>query len=273
VREPTPRALPTAQPSRVARAVDLYRRTAASRTALALVAANAVPLVGVLAFGWSLWTILAIYWVENGIVGIWNIPRILLAAGSFLPGRTGVGYRTWAVRPMPPLGRVALAIFFAVHYGIFWVVHGVFVLVLPSFLGIGSLATSGLEVTPFSWGDAGPLLGLPGSAIGPFGLLDWSAVTAAAACLFVSHGASFFVNFLAAGEYRTRTAAAQVVLPYGRVVILHMTILFGGFAVAFLGAPILLLVILVVLKTAFDLGLHLREHEGRPVQSMLPAGT
>src|SRR5947199_7622205 len=64
------------------RAVDAYRRTASSRSALLLVAANAIPLVGVLFFGWSLWTILVLYWAENGIVGLWTVPKILLARGS-----------------------------------------------------------------------------------------------------------------------------------------------------------------------------------------------
>ena len=45
-------------------------------------------------------------------------------------------------------------------------------------------------------------------------------------------------------------------------VSLHLTIIFGAMAVAFLGAPIAALVVLLVLKTAFDLRLHLREHHG-----------
>jgi Family of unknown function (DUF6498) len=246
----------------IARSFDLYRRTADSRSALVLVVANAIPLVGVLFLGWSLWTILTIYWLENGIVGLWNIPKILLAQGALLPGRLGVGYRSWAIQPMPGAGRAFLAIFFAFHYGLFWLVHGVFVLVLPSFMGVGgvqplSVGLPGLE-NPNALPDG---LGAY-SQVGPFGVLDWSAVGAAGVGLFVSHGVSFFVNYLWGGEYRTRTAAVQMFAPYGRLVVLHVTILFGGFAIAFLGAPILLLVILVGLKTALDLRLHLREHDG-----------
>ena len=46
---------------------------------------------------------------------------------------------------------------------------------------------------------------------------------------------------------------------YGRVVALHLTIIFGTIAAAFLGAPIGALLVLVALKTALDLGLHLRD--------------
>jgi hypothetical protein len=269
---PVIQAPPAGQSTWLGRAFDLYRRTTASRSALALVAANLVPLLGVLLLGWSLWTILAVYWVENGIVGVWNIPKILLAQGSFLPGRLGVGYRSWAINPMPAAGRAAMAVFFAVHYGLFWLVHGVFVLVLPSFLGFASVASAGPTVGPFLGDDFGPLVGIPTSTVGPFGVLDWSAVAGAALVLFLSHGASFLVNYLGSGEYRTQTAAAQVFAPYGRLVVLHVTIVLGAFAIAFLGAPILLLVILVVLKTALDLRLHLREHAPRhPVADQVPS--
>lgn len=240
----------------IQRGFELYRGTAGSRSALVLVAANLIPLIGALFFGWSLWTILAVYWVENGIVGLWNIPKILLAEGSFLPGRTGAGYSASATKPVPAVGRVATAVFFTVHYGLFWLVHGVFVLVLPSSFGFGGQPAFDDSISPFVQPEPAVL---PVVA-NPFGALDWSAVAAAALGLFVSHGISFFVNYLGSGEYRTRTAAAQMFAPYGRLVVLHVTILFGGFAIAFLGAPLLLLVILVALKTAFDLRNHLREH-------------
>ena len=36
---------------------------------VALIVANLIPLIGVLFFGWSVWNILIVYWLENGIVG------------------------------------------------------------------------------------------------------------------------------------------------------------------------------------------------------------
>jgi hypothetical protein len=91
-----------------AMALGRYR----SRASLAvLLVANAIPLLGVLFFGWSLITVLVLYWLENGIVGLWNIPRIALARGD---------------DPLasPTLGQVSLWMlipFFVIHYGLFWV--------------------------------------------------------------------------------------------------------------------------------------------------------
>jgi hypothetical protein len=48
--------------------------------------------------------------------------------------------------------------------------------------------------------------------------------------------------------------------PYARVVVLHLTIIGGGFLVMALGAPVLGLLLLVVLKIGVDLAAHLREH-------------
>jgi hypothetical protein len=51
-----------------------------------------------------------------------------------------------------------------------------------------------------------------------------------------------------------------MVAPYGRLVILHLTILFGAFVSLAIGSPIGAIVVLVLLKTGLDLWLHLREH-------------
>jgi hypothetical protein len=284
---------------RLGRAYELYRRTATSRSAILLLLANLIPLVGVLFFGWSLLTILVLYWLENGIVGFWNVPRIIMARGSMIPRLPDLA-ESVALAPAPPpptisittasgtrvLGpraaarlaavpRTGLAIFFLFHYGMFWLVHGIFVFALPAFAGgaLGGGAFGGPLGDRF--GGVGGVGGVGGAdtcldpsgfpiecAGGAFGEVIWSSVLIGAVALFLSHGASFFLNYVGRGEYITATAGGQMGRVYGRVVILHLTIIFGAFVVAFLGAPIGALLVLVVLKTAFDLGLHLRERRG-----------
>jgi hypothetical protein len=41
-------------------------------TALFLIAVNLIPLFGVL-FGWSLFSIMFLYWIENGVIGFFNV--------------------------------------------------------------------------------------------------------------------------------------------------------------------------------------------------------
>jgi hypothetical protein len=277
----------------VGRAVQLYRQTATSRSAIALILANAIPLVGVLFFGWSLITILVLYWIENGIVGFWNIFKINLAQGSLLPNLPAmpegaalaatrnpaqaaalrqaweqarqlraVQSATGGTGRIASIGRLGLSIFFTIHYGIFWLVHGIFIFALPMFMGGstgGGVLAGGLSGSPDICFDT---TGLPidcGVGGGAFGEVAWSSVLLGAVALFLSHGASFLFNYIGRGEYLTASPAGQMGAVYGRVVVLHLTIIFGAFLVAALGAPIGALLVFVVLKTALDLGLHLRE--------------
>jgi hypothetical protein len=62
--------------------LTLRRAAHASPVAVALlIVANLVPLVGVLFFGWSLTTIVALYWLENGVLGAFALARIATAEG------------------------------------------------------------------------------------------------------------------------------------------------------------------------------------------------
>jgi hypothetical protein len=214
---------------------------------LALVGANLLPLAGVLFGGWTVWEVLLVYWIESGIVGILTLPRILLAAGSSDESTFSM---TINGRPVDVSGpenpvdglhvypeHVPIAGFFCMHYGIFWVVHGAFVLSLPQFVG-----------------DAGGVGGV-GGLLGTL-----STVGLAVAGLVVSHGVSLVTNYVGREEYRHTSAGERMSAPYGRVVVLHVTILFGAFLVGSLGSPLPALVLLVVLKLGIDLAAHRSEH-------------
>jgi hypothetical protein len=303
-----------ATPTNLGRAFDLYRRTAGERSAIALIVANAIPLIGVLFFGWSLITILVLFWIENGIVGFWNIPRIWLARGSILQSlpdmpadaalnATGNAraaadlqarwkaaqglmamQESGGARSLNPVGsfllnaggagRVMMSVWFLFHYGIFWIGHGIFVFALPNFAfaGGGDCFGSGPGIPSLPTQPSFPELPLGlGACASPFGEVVWSNVWLGAAALFISHGASFFLNYIGKREYLTTSAMRQMFAPYSRVVMLHVTIIFGAFIVAILGAPIGALIVLVVLKTAFDLRQHLREHRAAvPVLAEAP---
>ena len=224
------------------RIVAWYRVTSSVGALVVLIVANLVPLLGVVFFGWNVWMILIVYWLENGVVCVVNVLKMSKAQGP------AADSTTWRVngRPATDLSRSALIPFFVMHYGMFWLVHGIFVWTLPLF---GSFETSTADMTR----------GFDPLTI-PFAVL----------VLAISHGVSYWFNFIKGGEYLRVSAAAQMFAPYGRLVILHVTIIIGGMAIAFTGAPAAAVAILVALKTALDVGFHLAEH--RKVAG-LPAGT
>jgi hypothetical protein len=86
-------------------------------------------------------------------------------------------------------------------------------------------------------------------------ILFWSLLG-----LTLSHIVSMFVNFLGRGEYKTRSPNAQMFLPYSRIVLLHIVIIFSGALAVAMGQGMATLLLLVGLKIVFDLAAHFVEH-------------
>ena len=154
--------------------------------------------------------VLLLYWLESGVVGLYNVLRMLnisAKAGTyFVP-------------------------FFVVHYGLFMFVHLLFIV---AFFGRGNE----------------PREILSGIGVG-------------IAALLISHGVSYRKNFIGGQEYKERTVKQQLFAPYGRIIVMHLTVLFGGWLVLGLGEPVGALVIMVVAKTAIDSWAHIHEHNVR----------
>ena len=74
--------------------------------------------------------------------------------------------------------------------------------------------------------------------------------------LVVSHGASFYANYLRSGRDRSASAGDSFGLPYPRAIVLHACIMGGGYLIASYGSTMALLTALVIGKTVVDLGLH-----------------
>jgi len=194
-------------------------------SAWVLVAANLVPLAGVLAWNWSVFALIALFWMENVIVGVFFVLRMLLAD----PRDPAL----WAAK-------VFLVPFFCFHYGMFTAVHGLFVFGL-----FGGKAY-----------DPGSLYVLePAMRVArDFGL--WLPLAA----LLASHGFSFLWNYLWRGEFRRAKLTELMSQPYGRVVVLHIAIILGAIATTALGSPLWALLVLLALKIGLDLKAHLKEH-------------
>ena len=232
----------------------MARATSSTTSAIILVAFNLIPLVGVLFWSWNVATLLVLYWVENGVIGALNVPKILLAEGA---------PTTTLAAP-----KVATAVFFVIHYGLFWFVHGIFVWTLPMFFGGGAPgAIDGLQgLGPTLPPDIPPEI-LNGDLVAPDAVVrsgpNVSAVLYGGIGLAISHAVSFVVNFLGRQEYRSVTPQQQAMAPYGRLVILHVTIIVGAIVSLTIGSPVGAILVLVLLKTGVDLAFHLREHGDR----------
>jgi hypothetical protein len=198
-----------------------------SPSALMLIAANALALYGILFFGWPAFPLIALFWMENVVIGLLNALRMLLADPSD-PALWG--------------GKLLMVPFFCFHYGLFTAIHGTFVF---GVFGGEGYRGFGAGIWP---GDAAL------RAIAEFGLWLPLAVLAA------SHLFSFLWNYLWRGEFRRASLTELMQRPYSRVLVLHLAIISGGWLVLALGSPKWALVLLLAVKIGFDLFAHLKEH-------------
>jgi len=79
--------------------------------------------------------------------------------------------------------------------------------------------------------------------------------------LVASHGFSFLQNFLIRGEFRQMSVSEVMFLPYKRIIVLHVFIIFGGMALQTFGVTQIGLIFLAVVKIGADLMAHKIEHK------------
>ena len=192
-------------------------------SAVVLVVANLLPVQAVLAGRMTMGDVFLVYWFENLV--IWATTTVKLRTVE--DGRTR-SMATLNGRHQPPGFD---ATFFALHYGIFTAVHGVFSIVIAV------------------------ITGLSGS---------WWVLLLTMAAIAASHLVSLAVNWFGNDE-RLHTSAGTVMwVPYPRMIVLHVGVILGFFFV--LGGPdrsydgeVAGVAVLCGLKTLVDLGLHLAE--------------
>lgn len=199
----------------------------------ALVAANLVPLVGVIGFNWSLRGVLLLYWAENVVVAAYAIARMFMVGG---------------------FSAAPVSLFFSFHFGMFMFVHLVFLLAFSSddFAGGGAGSHAAAPFTPGDVARSIPWLGV--------------------AALVISHGISFIREFWLAGEWRHTDVRTEMFRPYPRMAVMHIAIIAGGFFIAMLGQPAALLAVLIVLKILIDSAIHTRDHATRQAKHSLRQG-
>ncbi len=222
----------------------------------ALVAVNLIPLVGALFWGWDVGLILIVYWSENLVVGGYNVLKIMVRP---------------AEHPIVFFGRLFPVAFFCFHYGAFCGVHGFFLL---AFLDLSENTGEILS------GDGWPFFLIFMQILVETMRTVWQARSEVLFWplmgLVLSHGVSFIQNYIGKGEIKRATLQQLMQQPYKRIVLLHLVIIAGGFAVIALGSPLPMLVLIVIGKIALDIHLHRREHRPQPDEQSLeeaPAST
>ncbi len=166
----------------------------------------------------------------------WSVGEIMLLywAESAVVGVFNIA-RMWVINAAATL---VMAFVFIGHYGGFMVGHLLFIYGFMIQGGEGSVSLATVAD-------------------------DFIALLPAFVALFMSHGVSFVVNFMGRREYEHQSISGQMTAPYRRILVMHLTLIFGGFLAMALSNPLPALVLMIVLKVAADVRSHLGEHRLR----------
>lgn len=188
-----------------------------------LVVYVAIPVAGLVWFGWDWRSIILLYWLENIIVGLSNI--ISMGRAPQVQGKTPL---TWNDSDRP-VGRVGMMVFFGAHYGFFTLVHGIFVLLICA------------GVFGFGGGGGARPIGFDG--------IDWGGIL----LVWVVGGAVQLLFACLAPRDGLPAASVLFWQPYRRIFALHVAVIGGVWLIERFDWPPVAAVLLVALHFVFDL--------------------
>lgn len=215
-------------------------------SALVLVAANLLPLYGVLAWDWSAFHLLLVYWIELVVIGLVSLLKMLF----WYVGSLGMWLLKLLLLPFLPLFLIpyfiAVACLGALTFGVF---------------GSEEIKQAFVSLL-FAWNTYGVAPMSPEVAVAVLQENIPKELFASTALLAASHAFSFLWNFLWKGEYRRIGLGALVLAPIVRVWLTITAMAIGMTGIQFVAyrSPALLLAGLVVVKTGLDLLSHWRVH-------------
>jgi len=213
-------------------------------SAFALVAGNAVPAIGVLFLDWPLFPIVLVYWCELVVLFVITLLRMAFAHPA-TPGSLIVKALCLAFLPLT-LGPQLFAVLF---FG------------LTGF-GLAGNNDAGMAFHSivFAASDAKDLLPLDECWRVLRREID-TGMRIAIVALAASHLYSFVRNYLMRGECNRVSFWSLMAWPYLRSYLTMLAVGAGVLAIAWAGVqPPALLVLIICVKTALDLNVHLREH-------------
>lgn len=214
-------------------------------SALILILANLLVLLGAIFFDWNVIVILYLYWFESAIIGFYTILKMLFVkkiADQETLKHSNIGKLFSQADKSSSklvLAKFFMIIFFIFHFGMFMLAHLFFL----TFLSI-------ILILPLGW---------------TFETFFQTIISIGLGILviFTSHGFSFLTNYIGKKEYQEKTLVEVMGAPYPRVIVMHFVVLLSFFLIfpmAILG-KIVPITILVVMKTFFDLVGHASERK------------
>ena len=187
-----------------------------------LILSNLITMAAAIFQHWNVNDLMLAYWGQSVIIGLASFIKILTLKNFDSSGMTMNG----KIIDVSSAAKNTAAFFFLIHYGIFHLVYGMF---LISFSAAGSSSSINFLSIFSIWG-----------------------------LFFINHFISLISHWPKERETK-QNLGKMMFFPYFRIIPMHLTIIFGG--AAGLLHKSLAILIFMGLKTFADLAMHLVEHQ------------
>ncbi len=233
-----------------------------------LIISNLIPIFGILFLKWDIFYMLFYYWLESAVIGFFTIIKMATAQGTpqgTIPKNLNAKSEKYTRITLKSF----LIPFFILHFGAFMFVHLVFIIAIA--LTGNNLANT--AAFSFHIGLNSTSNSLNSTGINPQEIKEVLStilkVFLFSVFLLLSHGISFFTNFIGKKEYKETDVTKVMSSPYSRVIIMQMVIVIGAFILALTKAPIMIGILFIGIKTFFDVKAHIKEHSKLPEKPVL----
>ena len=198
--------------------IETIRKGLHIQSVWVLIGVNLIPVFGVFVFDWNISSIIQLYYLENIVYIVYFFLKLM----KVFSANPGVTYDPiGGIETGPGVARTLITLYFIVVL-------------------VGAMALYGSVVF---------------GVFGPFAFSSLASFSIFIGGLFFSHGFSYVRNFIGKMEYTYTTPHQLFLIPFKRVIIIHIFIIFGAIFLKYNWA------VLIFLKIVADVITHINEHK------------
>ena len=202
-----------------------------------LVVTNLFLMVMAIILEWRIYDQIMVFWCENLVIGFYTIFK--------LPFCRMVDRDKFDHFPVKPkYHKFVISPFFIIHFSLFCTLH---------LAMIQMLFSNDVEAYAEAHNDS------------LFPQINWSVVLISIFALMVNHGVSFVINFLGKKEYLKFKMDEMMMIPYKRLLLVHLVAMSFGIILSVIGFnSVIVVFIFFGVKIWIDLKRHNAEHLPNP---------
>jgi hypothetical protein len=228
--------------------LDIRHNLGRSPEAYGILLFNILVLVMVIFFQTDKYIVIAAYFLETLIIGIFNVIKMILVAlfspAAKEPPKVMTSLRKDKTFSSPRQTNLFLIVFFIMHFSIFYFVQLGIMIGSADQLDKSFPGSTSFFPNPFHFFRA---------ALGEEGVYIFLAI-------LMMQLFTLVYSFLIRGEYKVMNCLTQGMQPYGRIILQQFVVLLGGFVIIIIQNAAVFSIMLIIIKTFIDVWAQNRQN-------------